>query len=76
MAMEEVSSNMTIAVIMMHLYCHEDAYLQRKTKRSQLSKKGASCFLAWFFLLYSLLFHRPHKKIHGFCRDSIAQKEG
>ena len=29
--MEEVSSNMTIAVIMVHLSCHEDTNLQRKS---------------------------------------------
>ena len=38
--MGEISSNMTTAVIMVHLTCHEDAYLHRKTKSVQLSKKA------------------------------------
>ena len=45
--MGEISSNMTTAVIMVHLTCHEDAYLHRKTKSVQLSKKASSCFLGW-----------------------------
>ena len=35
MAMEEVTRNMTIAVIMVHLVCNEVKYLWRKTKSVQ-----------------------------------------
>ena len=62
MAMEEVSSIMTIAVFMVQLSCHEDVYLQkayiRKTKSVQLSKKilfGLS--RRWLMVL--LNEHRP-----------------
>ena len=46
--MDEVTCNMTIAVIMVHLACQEVEYLWRKTKTAKLSKKrpSTSCFRA------------------------------
>ena len=57
MAMEEVTSSMTIAVIMVHLVCHEAEYSWRKHKAFSFQKKRPVIFGPWN--THSLGYFRP-----------------
>ena len=47
---EEVTSNMIISIIMMHLFCHEVKYSRRNLKRTGC-KNGQSASVTWWFWL-------------------------
>ena len=61
MAMEEVTSDMTIAIIMIHLVCHEVQYLWRTTKSDKFRfwsahtpSRESSCHRSTFLIIETI----------------------